>query len=327
MWLFDFQKKEFQERIGDILDGNYLFDSTYTDLFEKEFAKQFNFKSTVAMPSGTAAIEAALFALDSKVVAIPAMTAREVEYATKRIAKKIVYYDTSKMYPVAGQTEIKQMLKENPDVDTIVYVHTAGISLLDEIDIPDGIKVLEDCSHAHGIKEYGHKGDIAIYSYFTTKVLSGGTGIIASDNTELVEIARKYARREIPEHGYTFHTHEFPALLSYLDTRYWRRIVAERRIQASLYHENDIYSLQDVFRDEKGIEPTYYKFTVKYRPLSDIKQDLFLTGYTHDFTLKSLPNSVWWTQNHLNLLISRKLDENLNEVKILKNCSMIKGGR
>jgi len=317
MWLLESQVDEFEEGLNEILEIGILADGEYTALFEKEFMKQFGYKYAIATPSGTTAITALMSVLKIKygvrTVLIPALTVKDVYQGIKMAGLKVVFADVSKDLPVMGEDEINAVL-DREQVDVVFYVHTAGLTKLPEIDLPDDVILIEDCSHAHGIKELGKRGLASVYSFFTTKVLSGIGGIIATNNKKLSEDILKFVRFEFNDmhYGYPFMVPEIHALLCYLDVKYWKELVKLRREQAEYYHKHGIYSLQD----QMDYEPTYYKFTLTGKP----KSGLYLTGYTHKPPLAELPNAKWWSENHFNLWISRfpefeKLDTN---VKILR---------
>jgi len=316
-YLLDFQKEEFEKGYKKIIENGLLFDYEYTEKFEKEFAKQFNHRYTIAMPSGTACITAIFKVLNLKYgvkkVLIPALTVKEVFQGIKMSGCEIKFMDVSKELPVSGKNEIKEGLK-NGDIDAICYVHTGGLSLLNEIDISDDIILIEDCSHSHCIKELGKRGLASLYSFWTTKVLGGGTGMITTYDKDFYENLLCFVKhsKNTANYGYPFSVHEIPALMSYLDVKYWKKLISIRREQAELYHKNNIYSLQD----EMEWEPIYYKFTITEKP----PKDTVLTGYTHKPPLYPMKNALYWSKNHWNLYLYRNPNYNIikNNVEVMK---------
>jgi len=317
-YILPFQEKEFEKGVKKILEFGLMKNSYYTKKFEKEFAKQFNYKYAIAMPSGTDSITATMIILNSFArchrVLVPSLTVKEIYQAMTMSGVRTYFMDISRELPVPGQEEItKAIIKHN--ADAVFYVHTAGLSKLHEIDLPDDIILIEDCSHAHGIKELGHRGLVSIYSFFTTKVLGGGVGIIATDNKELYRLILKFVRhdRNSPVMGYPYDVPELHALIAYLDTKYWKKLVKIRQEQAEMYRNVSISPLQD----KMPYEPTHYKFTVTKKPPENVK----LTGFTHKPPLFPTKNSVFWANNHWNLYIGRTY-EDLDIVK--KNVEMIR---
>ena len=85
--------------------------------------------------------------------------------------------------------------------------------------------------------------------------------------------------------------------------------------QAKIYHDHGIFSQQD---EVKGLEPTYYKFTITLPP--HLHNEIKITGYTHVVQDGDFENAIYWTKNHANLLLWRGLPDE----EIIKNAEAVK---
>ncbi len=168
--------------------------------FEKKFAARMGRKHGIAVCNGTAAIDAAVEALDigpGDEVIMPAFTIISCIAQIVRNGAKPVLVDSD---PVTWNMDVTQIEnKITPRTKAIVIVHVYGLPVdIDpvlEIAKKHNLKIIEDAAEMHGQtykeKPCGSFGDISTFSFYTNKhITTGEGGMILTDNDELAEICR-----------------------------------------------------------------------------------------------------------------------------------------
>ena len=170
--------------------------------FENAFAAYQHANHCVALTNGTQALECALKAAGVQPgdeVIVPAMTFVASATAICLVAGKPVFVDVSpKDYnidPDAMEAAI------TPTTTAAVVVHNGGypcdMTRIMEIANKRGIRIVEDCAHAHGSEWDGTRvgaiGDLGGFSFQAGKTLTCGEGgaVVTNDDT-LAELAFSY---------------------------------------------------------------------------------------------------------------------------------------
>lgn len=197
---FDDQDIEkIKDDVDQILKSKRLILGPYTKKFEKLFSEYIGTKFSVAVSSGTAALEIVLRYIDVKdnEVIVPTNTfiacANTVVYA----GGKPVFAD---MDPESFCMDIDSVKnKINKKTKAVMAVHLSGLPTpqMDElmkICNENNIMLIEDCSHApgavYGSKKVGSIGLAGCFSFFATKILPTGTGgMITTNDPELQNFA------------------------------------------------------------------------------------------------------------------------------------------
>ncbi len=170
--------------------------------FEDAFAAYQHAKYGVALTNGTAAIECALKALGigaGDEVLVPALTFVASATAISLVGATPVFVDVDpesyNIRPDAMEAAI------TPRTKGAVVVHNGGypadLDRIVEIAKRRGIRVVEDCAHAHGSEWKGRRvgaiGDIGTFSFQMGKTLTSGEGgIVVTDDQDLAEKAYSY---------------------------------------------------------------------------------------------------------------------------------------
>jgi dTDP-4-amino-4,6-dideoxygalactose transaminase len=168
---------------------------------EKEFAAKYGFKYTLAVTSGTAALETALAALGigpGDEVIVPAWSWISCFTAVIRVGALPVLAEIDETFCLAPG-EITRLRNDN--TKAVLLVHFQGVAAdLDQILAEahsNGLKVLEDCAEAVGVtykgKSVGTYGDIAIFSFQYHKFMTSGEGgMVACNDPTLYERAVRF---------------------------------------------------------------------------------------------------------------------------------------
>jgi len=165
----------------------------YCKRFEKSFSRYFNIKFALSMCNGSVALDCAVKALNLKKNSEVIVTSRS--YISS--ASCVINND---LVPVFSDIDINTQnieldfikKKKTKKTKAIIVVHLGGIQA-DIIKImkfakKNKIKVIEDCSQAHGAKIknkfVGSFGDISVWSFCNDKIINtlGEGGILATNN-------------------------------------------------------------------------------------------------------------------------------------------------
>jgi len=166
--------------------------------FEIEFSRYFKLKYSVAIANASLGLECALKALEIKKndeVIVPSKSYVSSASCVVNVNAKPVFCDID----LNSQNITPEFIKKKISKKTkaIVCVHLGGYpcdmpKILD-ICKKKNIKIIEDCSQAHGAKigksYVGSFGDISVWSFCNDKIIStlGEGGMIGTNNQKLFE--------------------------------------------------------------------------------------------------------------------------------------------
>ena len=186
--------------IKDVFERSWLGLGPLVTKFENEWNKYLGVKTSVALNSGTAALQLALeafgFPAGSKVL-VPALTFVSTASAVLLNNLEPVFVDIDKETLGLSLLDLKK--KYTKDCVAVMPVHLGGHPVpMDELNIiakEHGLAVIEDCAHCTGGSYKGKKlgtwGDVGCFSFEEKKgMTTGDGGMISSNNSELLEPLR-----------------------------------------------------------------------------------------------------------------------------------------
>ena len=172
--------------------------------FEENFSKFNESKYCLGVANGTDALEIALESLDipkNSEVIVPNFTFLSPAEAVVRGGYKLVLADINLNDFTISLESLKKLVTKN--TSALIVVHLFGnpcnMTEIKKITAKNGIKIIEDCSQAHGAKFkgkiVGNFGDIGTFSFYPTKNLGafGDSGAIVTNKKSLYEKAQKIA--------------------------------------------------------------------------------------------------------------------------------------
>lgn len=179
------------EAVKRVLKSNWIIAGEEVQTFEKKFAASVGRNYAIAVNSGTAALHLALMALKIKKgdeVIIPTYTAADLLNAVYYVGAIPVLVDNKKQDCIMDISQIPQKITKK--TKAMVIPHTFGFP----VDIPVltkyHIPIIEDCAQAIGStlngKPVGGFGDISIFSFFATKLLTTGQGGMVATNSKTI---------------------------------------------------------------------------------------------------------------------------------------------
>lgn len=198
--------EESKKAVNELLDKNEISLSPIVNEFEQKFNKFVGSKYSIAMNNGTACLHSALFAVGVKPgdeVIVPSYTFWASVIPITSTGATPVFCDIDResfcMDPVDIEKRITSKTK------AIMVIHVWGcpcdMDAIMELAHKYNIKIVEDCSHAHGATYKGHCvgtiGDVGCFSMQGSKMLTAGEGgIMVTNNREYYERAVAYGHYE-----------------------------------------------------------------------------------------------------------------------------------
>lgn len=288
-------KLELDQAIAGVIDEASFIGGSELTLFEDEFASYLGVTNFVGVANGTDALEIVLEALalpQASEIIVPANTFIADSEAVSRLGHKVVFCDCAADYLI-DYDKIESLITEK--TKAIIAVHLYGLpcdlTRLQWICSKYSLKLIEDCSQAHGAKYQGSAvgqfGDAAIFSFYPGKNLGayGDAGGIATNSSDLAQKCRMIAN-----HGrIDKYNHQLEGRNSRLDNlqaavlriklRYLDVWINKKNILSNIYRD----SLQDLTEIEL---PTlyddrlhgYHLFVIKANDRNNLKDYLKAQG-------------------------------------------------
>ncbi len=160
--------------------------------FEKDFSNYIGKKFGITFCNGTSSIEAAIYALDlskDDEILVPSSTFHATLGPIINLSYKPIFIDIDPNTLTVDCKDIRKKVTKNSKVLLIVHPwgYPCDMKEIKKICEEFNLKLIEDCSHAHGAsydgKKIGSFGDISCFSLQGAKAIAAGEGGIAiTDN-------------------------------------------------------------------------------------------------------------------------------------------------
>lgn len=349
------QIKSFLNHSENILKSGFVSESTYVNIFEKNFSKLFNIKNSIFVGSGTDALEIAFKATNrNKKIILQSNNFFAAHVALENSNKEAIYCDMELETLGIDPNHLEYLLKKNRNnIDAICIVHTGGIisKYIEEIIYLSkkfNVSLIEDAAHATGShkdhKYAGTFGDIGCFSFFPTKVMTTGEGgMVTFNNKKFLDVVKslknfgrsKYNSWVRIRYGSNCKVTEFQALLGIIELNRVKKRIKKRNKIAKKYFEIENSTDFQVFKPFNSF-CSFYKIFFKYDgrkiPMLERffqKKNISLTGKVWPYPLHKqflyrnkkglkLPNTDYFVKNHFCPPIYPELT-NLELDFILKN--------
>lgn len=189
-------KSEIDRAVLAVLENGTYINGPALQIFEKNFADFCGVKHGVGLNSGTDALYLALKALginEGDEVIVPAMTYIATAEAVSYCGAKPVFVDIDKDSYAINPLLIEEKItaKTKAIIPVHLYGTSARMDIILEIAKKHNLRVIEDCSEAHGALYHGKKvgsfGDVGCFSFYPTKNLgaNGNGGMCLTDDEEI----------------------------------------------------------------------------------------------------------------------------------------------
>jgi len=179
--------------------------------FESSLRRFLNVKHVVAVNSGTAALHAALLALDIKTddeVLLPSFTFVATANAVVASGAKPVFVDINTKDYTIDLHDLKKKIsrKSKAIIPVHLYGHPADLTELNEIANQHSLYIIEDACQSLGStyknKQTGTFGKMGCFSMYASKVLTAGEGGAIVTNEDKIADTLKMIRNHGMVEGY-----------------------------------------------------------------------------------------------------------------------------
>ncbi len=257
------------DRVTSNLHGGLIASGDEVNLFEQEVCKYIGVLGGVATNSGTNALHLALNAVDIKhgdEVILPSYVCASVLSAVNYTGAMPVFADIE---PCGYNIDYKSTTdKISKNTKAIIVPHMFGTPADIDKFIELGIPVIEDCAQAIGAdyagKKVGNFGDLSIYSFYATKVMTTGHGgMVLTKSDEILEKIRdltKYDERKEYYKSYNYSLTDFQAALGRSQLRRLNSFIDKRRKIAKIYDDAFEEVNQVLPKNDGGI---YFRYVVE----------------------------------------------------------------
>jgi len=300
--------------------------------FEKLASSFIKSKFVVAVNSGTAALQAALYALDVKKgdeVLLPSFSFVATANSVYSVGAKPIFVDILKENYTIDPNDLKKKITKKSKI--IIPVHLYGniayIKQINEIAKKNGLTVIEDAAQSLGStlnnKHTGTFGELGCFSLYPAKVITSGEGgFVATNNKKLYEKLRMI-RNHGMLHGYdtrifglNLRLPEISAAIAKIQIKKLKNFLHKRRKNAQIL--SDLISDLNIKIpiERKNEKVNWYLYTIALKNRNKIMHKLQSLGIgatpyyptpIHKtpfyFQKLNLPNTNWAASSVLSLPI------------------------
>ena len=258
--------------------------------FESSLREFLNVKHVVSVNSGTAALHAALLALDIKTedeVLLPSFTFVATANAVVASGAKPVFVDiNTKDYTIDLQDLNKKISRKSKAIIPVhLYGHPADLTEINEIANQHSIYIIEDACQSLGStyknKQTGTFGKMGCFSMYASKVLTAGEGGAIVTNEDKLADTLKMIRNHGMVEGYdtrllglNYRLPELSAAIAKIQMKKLKTILDLRR-RNSLLLSNlletiiEKYNIQ-IPQEDQIKKFNWYLYTLAFNGSSDI---------------------------------------------------------
>ncbi len=271
--------------VVDLLKSRQLHDGAVVHDLELKMANFVGRDYAISASSGFGAIHLALLALEvtkGDEVVIPSYTCSALLHPIALVGARAVIADISEDGFNSGFNQIEEKISSH--TKAIILPHTFGFPA---VDIPEikklGVPIIEDCAQALGGDYKGQKlgsfGDIAIFSFYASKVIAAGDGgMVLTNNKEWADRARAYRSyngiKGRSELTLNYRLTNLPARLALSQLQKVDQFIARRNVLAKRYLKG-LEGVKQVKMTWEGAEDSmYYRFIISVPDLLDLKNYL-----------------------------------------------------
>ncbi len=183
--------KEDEDAVLGVLRAGKMSGIDVTQKFEEEFAEWLGVRYALAHNNGTAAIHSGLFALGvgfGDEIICPSITYWASCLPVYSLGGTVVFADIDPETLCVDPNDIEERITDRTRGIMVVHYlgYPADMDSITDIAKRHRLRLIEDCSHAHGSMYRGRKvgtfGDVAAFSLMSGKSLAAGEGGILTTN-------------------------------------------------------------------------------------------------------------------------------------------------
>ena len=262
--------------------------------FEKLLSSYVGSRYAVAVNSGTAALQAALYALDIKngdEVLLPSFTFVATANAVISVGAKPIFVDIlPENYTMDPEDLRKKITKKAKAIMPVhLYGNFAYMQEISEIANKYNLEVIEDAAQSLGTtyknKHSGTFSRVGCFSLYAAKVITSGEGgAVITDEKQLFEKLRKI-RNHGMVHGYdtrilglNFRLPEINAAIAKIQMKKLSKFLKKREKNAKILSEL-LYDLDIILPSERqGVKVNWYLYTMSTKNRDKLLKQLNSKG-------------------------------------------------
>lgn len=305
--------------VEKVMETGYLSQGNKVKEFEKELSKFIGVKYAIAVNSGTSALHLALLSLDVKEnveVIIPSLTCTALMNAINYVKAKPIIVDIDIDTLNISLDEIKRNITDRTKVVIVPYMfgNVAPIDKIISFCKNYDVKVIEDCAQSVGKKYKGKMlgsfGDVSVFSFYATKVITTGEGGMVLTNSKKIwknaMDLRSYDKKKTYKMRYNYEMTDMQAALGISQLQKLSTFLSKRKKIAQNY---DKYFVSWMPRNS-----IYYRYLVKVNDADAAIKKLNTLGIESAKCvfepLKNLKNSSYVYRHAVSIPIYPSLDDN-----------------
>ena len=336
----DIDKEEIRE-VTAVLSEKSLTSSSFdggkrVQQFEKLLSNFVKSKFAVAVNSGTAALQASLYAIDIKPgdeILVPSFTFVATANSVKSVGAKPVFVDILKdNYTMDPEDLEKKITRRTKAIIPVhLYGHMAYMHEILEIAKKKNIKIIEDASQSLGSKLKGkHSGtfsDLGCFSLYGGKIITSGEGgAIVTNDKKLFEKLKQVRNHGLAKNnlvttlGLNLRLSELSASIAKIQMKKLPRLLSQRKKNAQIL--TDLLKNEDVIlpKQRKNEIVNWYLYTIAIKNRDRALKNLNTSGIgamiyyatpihktPYYKTKLRLPNTEWASSQVLSLPIHPKV--------------------
>lgn len=246
--------EEDEQAVLDVLHKRAMSGTDISKQFEKEFAKWQGVEYALGFSSGTASLQAAMYAVGIRrgdEIICPSVTYWASCTQVLSLGGTVVFADIDPETLCIDPKDIEHRIGPKTKAIMVVHylAHPADMDAIMAIAKKHNLKVIEDVSHAQGGLYHGKKlgtfGDVAAMSLMTGKSLAiGEAGMLVTNSREIYEHALVLGHYErfnegeiesedlkpycgLPLGGYKYRMHQMSSAVGLVQLKYYDERCAE----------------------------------------------------------------------------------------------------
>jgi len=266
------------EAVVATLRSGQLSQGIQVQQFEEKIANFLGVKGAVATSSGTAALHLALLAIDIKPgdeIILPSYVCASLLQAVHYVSAKPVFVEIN---AASYNLDIDDLRKRiSAKTRAIIVTHNFGLPAeIDKIIVPE-IAIIEDCAQSIGAyyknKPVGSFGDLAIFSFYATKLITTGEGgmVVSNSDSLLAKIRdlREYDEKPDFTIRYNYKMSDMEAALGISQFEQMPQFIKKRIQLAEIYNSelNDLSLHLPIFHKSDG--HIYFRYIIQNQKGAD----------------------------------------------------------
>lgn len=245
---------EEERAVSTVIRKGNLAQGQEVEKLERRFAAYIGVKYGIAVNTGLSALHLALLALgkpDRDEIILPSYVCEGLLDTVAYVAAKPVVVDVNlndgNMLPETLRKTVTKRTK------AIILPHVFGVPApIDEI-LKFGVPVIEDCAHSAGAiyknKKIGSFGQVSIFSFYATKMLTTGEGgmILTNDKkiNDTVRDLRDYTKKKHFRIRYNYKMTDLAAAIGNVQLAKLEGFI-KRRIEIAHIYDNNLRNIDGI---------------------------------------------------------------------------------